>query len=98
MVYSHAESVFVLYHYFSLQSFAAVRKELSISYHDNEVPCKTTVHRLVTTFQNRGSVWEEKHVPRRTVLTGNTLRNVIGTLQNDSLVAILVSRKLQIWL
>lgn len=86
--------MFVLYHYFSLQSFVAVRKELSISYHDKEVPCQTTVHQLVTTFQNRGNVWEEKHVPCRTVLTGNTLRNVIGTLQNDSLVAILVSRKL----
>jgi hypothetical protein len=48
MVYSRAESVFILEHCFASKSFAAVRETFSNAYPDKEVPSKTTVHRLVT--------------------------------------------------
>jgi hypothetical protein len=47
MVYSRAESVFILEHYFASKSFAAVHEAFSNAYPDKEVPNKTTVHRLV---------------------------------------------------
>jgi hypothetical protein len=51
MVYSRAERVFILEHYFSSTSFAAVREAFSNAYPDKEVPNKTTIHRLVATFR-----------------------------------------------
>jgi hypothetical protein len=51
MVYSRAERVFILEHYFASKSFAAVRETFSNAYPDREVPNKTTVHRLVTKFR-----------------------------------------------
>jgi hypothetical protein len=58
MVYSRAESVFVLEHYFSSKSFAIVRETFVVSnaYPYKEVPNKTTVHKLVTKFRDKGSV------------------------------------------
>jgi hypothetical protein len=50
MVYSRAERVFILEHYFASKSFAAVREAFSNAYPDKEVPNKTIVHRLVTKF------------------------------------------------
>jgi hypothetical protein len=41
-VYSWAEHVFILEHYFSSKSFAAVRDAFSSAYHDKEVLNKTT--------------------------------------------------------
>jgi hypothetical protein len=43
MVYSQAELVFILEHYFALKSFAAVREAFSNVYPDKEVP-KKTIH------------------------------------------------------
>jgi hypothetical protein len=51
MVYSRAEYVFILEHYFASESFAAVRETFSNAYPDKEVPNKTA-HRLVTTFRD----------------------------------------------
>jgi hypothetical protein len=56
MVYSRAERVFILEHYFASKSFAAVREAFSNVYPDKEVPNKTTIHRLVTKFRDTGSV------------------------------------------
>jgi hypothetical protein len=56
MVYSQAERVFFLEHYFASKSFAAVRESFSIAYPNKEVPNKITIHRLVTTFRETGSV------------------------------------------
>jgi hypothetical protein len=56
MVYSRAERVFILEHYFELKSFAAVREAFINAYPDKEVPSKTTVHRLVRKFLDTGSV------------------------------------------
>jgi hypothetical protein len=78
-VYSKAERVFILEHYFTSKSFAAVREAFSNAYPDKEVPNKTTVERLVTKFRDTGSVCDRKHVRRRTVLTGETLRNAEET-------------------
>jgi hypothetical protein len=47
MVYSRAERMFILEHYFTSKSFAAVREAFSNAYRDKEVPNKTTMHRLV---------------------------------------------------
>jgi hypothetical protein len=47
MVYSRAERVFILEHYFASKSFAAVREAFSNAYSDKEVSNKTTIHRLV---------------------------------------------------
>jgi hypothetical protein len=52
MVYSQAEHVFILEHYFALISFAAVREAFSKAYPTKEVPNKTIVHQLVTKFQD----------------------------------------------
>jgi hypothetical protein len=43
--------VFILEHYFASKSFAAVREDFSSAYPDKEVPNKTTIHRMVTTFR-----------------------------------------------
>jgi hypothetical protein len=56
MMYSRAERVFILEHYFASKSFSAVREAFSNAYPDKEVPNKTTVHRLVTKFRDTGSV------------------------------------------
>jgi hypothetical protein len=55
-VYSRAERVFILEHYFASKSFAAVREAFSNVYPDKEVPNKTAIHRLVTTFRDTGSI------------------------------------------
>jgi hypothetical protein len=73
MVYSRAERVFIIEHYFESKSFAAVRETFSNAYPDKEVPNKTTIHRQVTTFRDTGSVCDRKYVRRRIVLTGETL-------------------------
>jgi hypothetical protein len=66
VMYSWAERVFILEHYFASKSFAAVREAFSNAYPDKEVPNKTIVHRLVTKFRDTGSVclWQvliERH-------------------------------------
>jgi hypothetical protein len=43
MVYSPADRVFILEHYFASKSFAAVREAFSNAYPDEEVPNKTTI-------------------------------------------------------
>jgi hypothetical protein len=54
---------------------AAVREAFSNAYPDRKVPNQTLVIRLVTQFRDKGSIYDRKHVRRRTVLTGETLRN-----------------------
>jgi hypothetical protein len=56
MVYSRAECVIIHERYFASKSFAAVCEAFSIVYPDNEVPNKTTKHRLVTKFRDTVSV------------------------------------------
>jgi hypothetical protein len=56
MVYSRTERVFVLEHYFASKSFIAVHEAFRNAYPDEEVPNKTTIHRLVTKFLDTGSV------------------------------------------
>jgi hypothetical protein len=51
MGYSRAERVFILEHHFARKSFAALREAFRNSYPDKEVPNKTTMHRLVTEYQ-----------------------------------------------
>jgi hypothetical protein len=53
MVYLRAERVFILEHYFASKLFAAVREAFSDAYPDKEVPNKTTIHQLVTTFRDK---------------------------------------------
>jgi hypothetical protein len=52
-VYSRAERVFILEHYFASKSFAAVREEFSNAYPDKEAPNMTTIHRLETKLSSR---------------------------------------------
>jgi hypothetical protein len=59
MVYSRAERVFILGHYFASKSFVAVREAFSNAYPGKEVPNKTTIHRLVTEFWYTGSVYDK---------------------------------------
>jgi hypothetical protein len=73
MVYSRAERVFILEHYFGSKSFAAVREASSNAYLDKQEPNKTKVHRLVTKFRDTASVCDRKNVQRRRTLTGETL-------------------------
>jgi hypothetical protein len=56
MVYSRAERVFILEHYFASKLYAAVREAFSNAYPDKEVPNKTTIHRLVIQFQDKEDV------------------------------------------
>jgi hypothetical protein len=79
-MYSRAERVFILEHCLASKSSAAVREAFRNEYPDKEVPSKTTIHRLVTEFRNKGSVRDGKHVQRRTLLTGETLHNGEETL------------------
>jgi hypothetical protein len=67
IVYSRAERVFILEHYFGWKSFAAVREAFSNAYPDKEVPNKITIYQLVTTFRDRESVCDMKHFRRPTV-------------------------------
>jgi rRNA maturation protein Rpf1 len=53
MVYSRAERVFILEHYFASKSFPAVREAFSSAYPDKDVPNMTTIHRLVTKFRRQ---------------------------------------------
>jgi hypothetical protein len=85
MVYSLAERVFILEHYFALKSFAALREALNNAYPDKEALKKTTIHRLVTKFWDTGSVCDRKHVRRRTVSTGEVLSNAEETLKTSRL-------------
>jgi hypothetical protein len=55
MVYSRAEHLFILEHYFATKSCVAVREAFSNECPEKEVPNKTTIHRLVTTFRDTGS-------------------------------------------
>jgi hypothetical protein len=48
--------VFILEHYITSKSFAAVREAFSNAYPDKEVPNKTKIHQLVTKFRDTGSV------------------------------------------
>jgi hypothetical protein len=60
MVFSRAEPVSILEHYFASKSFEAVREAFSNVYNDEEVPNKITIHRLVITFLDTGSdcLWQ----------------------------------------
>jgi hypothetical protein len=53
MVYSRAEHVLILEHYFVSKSSAAVREAFS---NDKEVPNRTIIHQPVTKFWDMGSV------------------------------------------
>jgi hypothetical protein len=55
-VYSQAEHVFILKHYFSTKSYAAVREVFSNAYPDKEVP-NETIHQMVTKYQDTRSIW-----------------------------------------
>jgi hypothetical protein len=46
MMYSRAERVFILEHYFASKSFAAVREAFSSAHPDKELPSETTINRL----------------------------------------------------
>jgi hypothetical protein len=78
MVYSRAERVFIPEHYFAPKPFA-----------DKEVS-NTTIHRLLTKFRDTGCVSGRKHVRRRTVLTGETLRNVEETQKTQLVCRVIV--------
>jgi hypothetical protein len=71
--------MFILENYFASKLFATVREVFSKAHPDEQVPNKAII-RLVTQFRSTGSVCDRKHVRRRAVLTGETLRNVEETL------------------
>jgi hypothetical protein len=70
--------VFILQHYFTSKLSIAVHEAFSNA--DKEVLNKTTIHRLITTFQGTGSVSNKKNVWRWTVLTGEMLCSTEETL------------------
>jgi hypothetical protein len=78
MVYSRAERVFILEHYFASKSFATIREAFSKAYPDMEVPNKT-IHLRVTKFWDTGSVCDRKLVQRRTVLTDGKVKEKLRT-------------------
>jgi hypothetical protein len=63
MVYSRAERVFILEHYFASKSLAAVREAFSNAYPDKEVP---------NNAPTGNKICDRKHVRRRTLSTGET--------------------------
>jgi hypothetical protein len=67
MVYSRAERVFILEQHFPLKQFPTVYEAFSYVYPDKEVPNKTTIYRLVTTFQDRMCLWQV-HCTRLTLI------------------------------
>jgi hypothetical protein len=74
MVQSRGERVFILEHYFASKSSSAVREAFSNAYPDKEVTSKTTIHRLVRTFRDTGSVclWKALTERRNTWNYGRT--------------------------
>jgi hypothetical protein len=62
MVYSPAKRVFIQEHYIAPKSFAAVREAFSNAFSNKEVHNKTTVHRILTTFRDTGSIYNRKHI------------------------------------
>jgi hypothetical protein len=87
MVYSWAEHVFILKHYFTSKSFAAIHEAISKAYPDKEVLNKTTIHQLVTELWESGSVCNRKYIWRQTVLTdeatGNRIVGIRKCLQQE---------------
>jgi hypothetical protein len=55
-VYSRVERVSIIEHNMALKPFVAICEAFSNAYPDKEVWNKTTIHRLVTTFRDTGSV------------------------------------------
>jgi hypothetical protein len=51
VTFPRAERVFILGHFFALESFAAACEAFNNVYPDREVPYKTAIHRFVTKFQ-----------------------------------------------
>jgi hypothetical protein len=73
MVCSRAECVFILDNYFLSKKVTAVREAMRI------LTGKYRIRQYadwLTNFRDTGSVCDRKHVWRRTVLAGKTLRNV----------------------
>jgi hypothetical protein len=72
---------FILEHSFASTSFAGAHEAFGNGYPDKEVQNKKTIHRLATKFRDIASVCDRKHVRRRTVLAGETLRDVEEALE-----------------
>jgi hypothetical protein len=80
------EHVFILEYYFASKPFSALCEAIINAYPDKNVPDKTTVHWLETKFRVTWSFCDRKHVRRRIVLTGETLRNVAETAKTTRLL------------
>jgi hypothetical protein len=74
MVYSRAERVFILEHYFALKPSAAVREAFTNVYPDKEAPNKTTP--TGNKVSGHRKCLRQEKCPASTVLAGYTARNV----------------------
>jgi hypothetical protein len=54
-MYSQAKYFFILEHYFASYSFVVIHEAFNNAYHDNKIPNKIIIHRLVTGFRVTGS-------------------------------------------
>jgi hypothetical protein len=58
-VYSQAECLFLLKHYFTLKLFAVILEAFSNAYPDRQVSNKIRIHQLASTFWGKGSVCDK---------------------------------------
>jgi hypothetical protein len=72
MVLTREQIIFVVKHYFHNESYALCQE----AFPNDTVPNKTTIYRIITKFEETGSVCDRKHIRRRTVLNGDTQENV----------------------
>jgi hypothetical protein len=70
------EKFFVMKHYFCNESYALCQEAFQETFSDNTVPNKTTIYRIITKFEETGSVCDRTHNRRSTVLNDDTLEDV----------------------
>jgi hypothetical protein len=85
MVLTREQKIFVVKHYFRNESYVFCQGDFQEAFPNDTVPKKTTVYRIITKFEETGSVCDRKHNRRRTVLNDNTLQDVrLSLLQSPS--------------
>jgi hypothetical protein len=76
MVLTREQRIFVVKHYFLNESYALCQGAFQEVFPNNTVSNKTTIYRIITKFEETGSVRDRKRNRRGTVLNDDTLQDV----------------------
>jgi hypothetical protein len=85
MVLTRDQRIFVVKHYFRKESYALCQEAFQEAFPNDTLPNRKTICRIITKFEETGSVCDRKHNRRRTVLNDDTLEDVrLSLLQPPS--------------